>query len=391
MMPANSTSRGSRNDGRTRRSSMRWSRSGGFSLVELLVAVLIGLFVVAGLINLFIANRRAYQVQSGNNFLQENLRVAADRIGWSLRMAGFWGGNSAASVVVDSSATSVITAKGNCTGAWATAVNPTGTGGGAVYGYDGAAAFPIDPACIGGAANYVKGSDVVVIRYSDSEALAPGPAEAGFAPAESATISGNPKQVFVLTTPAASAEVFAGTVPTTTTVKTHRYVYPYNIDVYYLRPCNVLPAGGTCTAAADGGQPIPTLMRMHLQSDGTFNSEPLVDGVEQIKFEYGVAGDLTSPVPTYESAGDVTTNNRWANVVSVRVALVAVSPVRDVAVPHAGLVTVGTLGDCKYTINNGSAPTVSGCANFTPFGDKPWQFPRTQQQLVVQLRNRVRG
>lgn len=390
MMPANSTSGGAPGR-RYIESSGRRGKAGGFSLIELMVAVLIGLFVVAGLINLFIANRRAYQVQSGNNFLQENLRVAADRIGWSLRMAGFWGGNPAASVVVDSSATGVITAKGNCNASWATAVSPTITGGGAVYGYDGAASFPIDAACIGDAANYVKGSDVLVIRYADSQALSPGPAEAGFAPAAAATISDNPKQVFVLTTPAASAELFAGAVPTTTTVKTHRYAYQYNVDVYYLRPCSVLPAGGKCTAAADGGQPMPTLMRMRLQSDGTFGSEPVVDGVEQIKFEYGVASDPSSLVPTYESAADVTSANQWASVISVRVSLVAVSPVRDVSVPHVQTLAVGTLSDCTYTINNGSAATVTGCANFTPYGDKPWQFSRTQQQFVVQLRNRVRG
>lgn len=390
-MPVGSPSAVPLAHGRLRLPSFRRRTSSGFSLIELMVAVLVGLFLVAGLISLFSANRRAYRVQSGNNFLQENLRIAADRISWSLRMSGFLGGNSVGSVVVNASATSVITAKGNCNGAWATAVNPAMAGGGAVHGYDGAAAFPIDVACIGDAANYVKGSDVLVVRYADTQMLSPGPAEAGFAPAQAATIGSHPKQVFLLSTPAASAQLFAGAVPTITTVKTHRYVHPYEIEVYYLRPCSVLPASGKCTASADGGEPLPTLMRMHLQSDGTFNSEPVVDGVEQIKFEYGVAADMSSPVPVYASASDVTAGNQWANVVSVRVSLVAVSPVRDVAVPHAQTVTMGTLNDCTYTINNGSAATVTGCANFTPYGAKPWQFVRTQQQLVVQLRNLVRG
>ncbi len=93
-------------------------RSAGFSLIELLIAVILGLLVVAGLINLFVANRKSYQVQSGNNFLQEDLRIASDRIGWSLRMADFWGGNSAASVVVGSAAPGVVTANGNCNGTW---------------------------------------------------------------------------------------------------------------------------------------------------------------------------------------------------------------------------------------------------------------------------------
>jgi hypothetical protein len=75
-------------------------------------------------------------------------------------------------------------------------------------------------------------------------------------------------------------------------------------------------------------------------------------------------------------------------VISARVSLVAVNPVRDLSVPH---VATYTLGNCTYTINNGSAATTTGCAGFKPYGDKPWQFVRASQQFVVQLRNRVRG
>lgn len=364
-------------------SRLRRRRMGGFSLIELMVAMVLGLLVVAGLINLFVANRKAYEIQSGNNFLQENLRIVSDRIGWSLRMSDFWGGNAANTVVVESSASAAVTAKGGCTATWATAVNAAATGGGGVHGYDGAASFPLGAACIGAAANYVPGSDVLVVRYADTQMLPPGPADAGFAPAESATISGNPKQVFLLSTPGSSAELFAGTPPATSTPKIHRYAHLYRVDMYYLRPCSVLPAGGACTTGADGGTPLPTLMRMHLQTDGTFVSEPVVDGIEQIKFEYGETDSMDNIVPKYKKASDV---SQWANVVSVRVSVVAVNPTRDIKMPHVGTYAAS---NCSYTINQGSAATTTGCANFTPYGNKPWQFVRARQQFVVQLRNRV--
>jgi type IV pilus assembly protein PilW len=367
-------------------------RARGFSLIELMVAMLLGLLVVAGLINLFIANRRSYQMQSGNNFLQENLRIASDRIGWSLRMADYWGGNK--TVQVGTSAVDAVGAKGDCDGAWATAVSSAVTGGGGVYGYTGAATFPLGAACIGDSKNYVAGSDVLVVRYADPQVLAPGPAEAGFAPAESGTISGSPKQVFLLSTPGSSAQLFAGAPPATLTAKVHRYVNPYQVDMYYLRPCSVIPDNGsTCTATADGGLPLPTLMRMHLQSSGQLVSEPVVDGVEQINFEYGATGTGTGGALQYWSASDITSNNTWASVVSVRVSLVAVNPTRDISIPHVKTYVLGTLpGNCTYTINNGSAAGTTGCQNFVPYGgDQPWQFARTDQQFVVQLRNRVRG
>lgn len=363
-------------------------RAKGFSLIELMVAMVLGLLVVAGLINLFIANRKSYQMQSGNNFLQENLRIASDRIGWSLRMADFWGGNK--TVQVGASAIGAVGTKGGCNGTWATAVNSDATGGGGVYGYSGAASFPLDAACIGDAANYVPGSDVLLVRYADPQTLSPGPAEAGFAPAEATTIINNPKEVFLLSTPGSSSQLFAGAPPVTLTAKVHRYVNPYQVDMYYLRPCSVVPNNGTkCTANADGGMPLPTLMRMHLQNDGSWISEPIVDGVEQINFEYGATqsdGSLQ-----YFSANDTTSSATWANVVTVRVSLVAVNPTRDITVPHVNTYTLGTLGKCTYIINSGIPATTTNCPGFTPYGaDKPWQFARTAQQFVVQLRNRTR-
>lgn len=152
--------------------SHRGRRVAGFSLIELLISVTLGLIVLAGLINLFVANNRSYQVQSANNFLQENVRIASDRISWSLRMADFWGGNEPGSVKIGT-ASAVVTAKGNCNGSWATAI--TGAGGGAIYGYDGAASFPFDATCIDGSANYVPGSDVLIVRYANPQMLSPGP------------------------------------------------------------------------------------------------------------------------------------------------------------------------------------------------------------------------
>jgi len=367
-------------------------RARGFSLIELMVSMVLGLLVVAGLINLFVANRKAYQIQSGNNYLQENLRIASDRVGWSLRSADFWGGNNPG-VVNTGGAGSTVTAKGDCNGAWATAVASTAQDGGAVVGYDGADVFPFDAACIGGDANYQPGTDVLVLRYAEPEVLSPGPAASSAAPAVAATITGHAKQIFLLSVPGSSAQLFSGGVVPDTggNNSLRRYVYPYQVDMYYVRPCNV-PVGATCSAAADGGMPVPTLMRMHLQSDGTFVSEPVVDGIEQFKVEYGVANPASQGVPRYATADEVDNNNDWGNVVSARVSVIAVNAIRDVSVPHTGTYTLGTLDQCTYTINRDSAPTTTDCPDFTPFGgDKPWQFVRASQQFVVQLRNRVRG
>jgi type IV pilus assembly protein PilW len=130
---------------------------------------------------------------------------------------------------------------------------------------------------------------------------------------------------------------------------------------------------------------------MHLDSGGNLISEPVVDGIEQINYEYGVANSANNMVPQYETATDVTASNGWPNVVSIRVSLVSVNATRDVGTPHAKTYTLGTLNKCSYVINNGTAATTAGCHGFTVYGDRPWQFVRLQQTFVAQLRNRLRG
>lgn len=63
----------------------------GFSVIELLIALGLGLLVVAGVIQLFVGNSRTYDLVNAQSRLQENARFAFDFIGRSARSAGFFG------------------------------------------------------------------------------------------------------------------------------------------------------------------------------------------------------------------------------------------------------------------------------------------------------------
>jgi Tfp pilus assembly protein PilW len=327
--------------------------------------------VVAGLIQVLLANRKSYQLQQGTNILQQNVRFASDRIGWSLRKADFWGGNNG-SVVTGSPS---VTARGSCTAAW---ILDTRNG---VYGYEGGATFPI-AGCVDDA-DYVKGSDVLVARYVDAD---------GMDPAASSTISALPQQVYLVSAIGQQAALFLGHDPVPTTPPASaigRYVYAYHLDMYYLRPCSN-PDGGTntshCDAADDDGNPIPTLMRMRLDSTGNLAAEPLVEGIEQLQLRYGVTStDISQMVPVYKDASAVAADE-WSRVIAVDVGMVAVSQQRDISMPHTGTFAIG---NCSYQVKDGSTVT-TGCTNFNVAGTKPWQFARTPLTQVVQLRNRTR-
>lgn len=70
---------------------MRRGKSGGFSVIELIIALGLGLLVVAGIIQLFVGNSRTYEIVEGQSRLQENARFAFDFITEGARSAGYFG------------------------------------------------------------------------------------------------------------------------------------------------------------------------------------------------------------------------------------------------------------------------------------------------------------
>jgi len=371
-------------------------RQRGFSLIELMVALVLGLIVVGGLIQVLISNRTAYRLQESSNFLQQNLRYASDRVNWSLRMADFWGGASAANVT--GSATDSPGSSG-CGDAFTRAIKVSAAGGGGVFGYDGGTSFPIT-SCLSNAANYMPGSDVLVVRYADADpcAFTGGAATtANCAPGSRTyveTAAGGSSTMFPA--PGGTAASFAP--PALAGATTTLYVYPLRAEIYYLQPCSNPGASG-CSAASDDGNPIPTLMRMRIDNSASqMKAEPIVEGIEQLQFEYGLANGNGPDgkadafrVAQWLSAKNMSATT-WPQVIAVRVSMVARGRQRDVSVPQVSKMVL-TPG-CQYSIAVGGTLTLDkkdDCDGFTIAATRPDQFARRLAQQTVQLRNRVRG
>lgn len=67
------------------------AREAGLSLIELMIALLIGTILLVGLVQVFGASRSAYQLSEGMARTQENARFAMDYLQRDLRMAGHYG------------------------------------------------------------------------------------------------------------------------------------------------------------------------------------------------------------------------------------------------------------------------------------------------------------
>jgi len=65
----------------------RLRRQGGFSLIELMIALVLGLLVVGAAIGIFLSNRRAYQATEGVGRVQEGARTAFELMSRDVREA----------------------------------------------------------------------------------------------------------------------------------------------------------------------------------------------------------------------------------------------------------------------------------------------------------------
>lgn len=69
----------------------RIGRASGFSVVELLIALGLGLMIVAGIVQLFVGNSRTFEIVTAQTRLQESARFSFDFISRPARLAGYFG------------------------------------------------------------------------------------------------------------------------------------------------------------------------------------------------------------------------------------------------------------------------------------------------------------
>ena len=96
-------------------------RSRGFSMVELMVALVITLILMAGVSQVFLSSKQSYMIQDTLGRMQENGRYAMEVLTTDLRRAGYWGGNADINAIDDNTPAGVnngnkiATDDGTCT------------------------------------------------------------------------------------------------------------------------------------------------------------------------------------------------------------------------------------------------------------------------------------
>jgi len=83
------------------------SNAGGFTLIELMVSIAIGLMVLASVATTFTSQTRAYSAQEQVNQMEQNLRGALDIMSREIKMAGYRPNGGTVTGVVSFSSTAL--------------------------------------------------------------------------------------------------------------------------------------------------------------------------------------------------------------------------------------------------------------------------------------------
>lgn len=319
-------------------------RPRGYTIVELMVAITIGLLILAGLTTLFANNSRARDELERANQQIENGRYALQLLMDDLHNAGYYAEFNPGTAATP---TPGMTAAGIPTAI----PDPCAVGlpvlrsniAVPVQGYDdpGVAGAP---ACLGG--DIASNTDILVIRRASTCATI----DAGCDPA----VAGDPYFAAAgCTTDYQSGNYFG--LDTNTSGFAAQYhkidcvtaapVHQYRTHIYFVAN-NDKPGDG-----------IPTLKRAELGLLGTglgFNIVPLVEGVQNLQIEYGIdTGNPTTGAPavytvnpnTYNGCAGAACVGNWQNVVEVKIHLLAVNTSKTPGWSDNKSYTLGLLND----------------------------------------------
>lgn len=279
--------------------NMRQTYQHGITLIELMIAITIGLLMMTVLAILFSESSRSHKALSEASQQIENGRFAIQTLTDDIHMAGFYGrfSNIAAAPAASPDPCAV-----SSTSTLYDAL-PLHVQGFNAPDFSSRPSLTSAPLCaaILTNANLQPGSDILVIRRADTQQLTGTPTvndiylqanttdaelQLGVATAVGTTLKANGTAATILNKDGTAAPI-----------------RKYHVHVYFIAPCSV-PSNGdsttSCTGASDdGGKSIPTLKRLELSSSGgatVMKIDSLVEGIEMMKIDYGVdnTGSITS-------------------------------------------------------------------------------------------------
>lgn len=315
----------------SRRSTRCYSnrRAAGLTLVELMVAITIGLIITAAVTQIYVASRTTYTLEEGLARVQENGRFAVEFLAYDLRMAGYTGCNSKLP------ATSI-----NNIVAGANESSTMMTGGLRGYRYSGSGGntvgdwTPSLPAGFFANGEVTPYTDVIVVQYgSPIDTTLTGNMGTNNANIQitttAATRMGIQDDDVLMVADCVNADIFrANNVSSgsgTTTISHPMSVNTsVNLSKSYTTDAQLMKLVSHAyyiAPSADSQQ--PALFRKELARTGPPVPVELVQGIEDMRLVYAEDTDSDGVPDIYRAPGSVV---NWINVIGVRMGVLARTP-----------------------------------------------------------------
>ncbi|WP_374318373.1 PilW family protein [Pseudoxanthomonas kaohsiungensis] len=375
-------------------------RQAGLSLIELMIALLIGSILLIGLVQVFGASRTAYQTSEGLARVQENARFAIDYLQRDIRMAGHFGCvNDQAHWV--KGAGDLVNHLGTTPAALDFGVSISGyeasntapgqvvTSGSAATGWS-----PALPAQIA-ALNPSPGSDIIALRFLAGEGV---PATALVNTGSDTAVTFPSGRAAVLTSEGVSTpslfgvadcshvDVFQGAISGATVQSSGGADFAAQYTTSPSGQTLLYRAESIVFYVAPGASGQPALWRARANAAGAYPAaarEELVEGIESLQFLYGqdataVIDPATPPVgniTSQDTAETLTADvNEWRRVGLVQIGVLAVSPNPAAAMAPGATATQPRVLGVRF------APPATADARI-----------RNGYEVTVALRNRLFG
>lgn len=309
----------------------------GVSLIELMVAMVIGLVILAGTLVVYEKARDIYSANDQLARLQENARYAMNIIESDVRMANYWGLMSRSSFVENgscSSSPSGITVSNSCgtqvacpsgivNAEWVFDVDRYIAGLNDITSNNALKSATTTLSCKdasdGTSGTTVAGTDVLIVRRTGADVLTGSPAA----------------NTAYLATTRTSGTIFTGTVPTAysslgVTTPPRYEVRPFQTSVYYV------------SSNSTGSSGFPALRRKRLAAGSgspQLLDQEMLPGIDDLQVLFGwdtIGADTRADVylpPEIEPASGA--------IVSVQICMVARSEALDLSMNNSNYV------DCK--------------------------------------------
>jgi type IV pilus assembly protein PilW len=295
----------------------------GLSLIEIMIALLIGLFILAGIFQIFLSSKQSYRLAEGQSRIQENARFALELLGHDLRLAGYLGCSNVTATNPIVIANDPLIAPYTQAGVAEASVITGGNNSAA-----GTFATPSPALSSSPLNNVLRNTDAITVQFGEScggfttvalstvnptTAAIPAANTCGTITNGTAGVLGTP----LVISNCESAHIFRASGGTTqnkdntaTATSAIGKTYPIGSEIMLFRSYTYFIRENAA------GQ--PALYRLDNNDATTVAPVELVEGIEDMQITYGIDTDANGSANQYvDSPAD------WTQVTSVRVVLTA--------------------------------------------------------------------